>query len=52
MRKGLRRLWEGVCSVARWIDTANMVLEALIFAVIVIAGVGIGIYRCVGNVLP
>ena len=41
-----------MCSLADWLNTTDMVLEGLIFAVIVVAGVGIGIYRCVGNVLP
>jgi len=34
------------------INIADMALETLIFALIVIVGAGIGIYRCVSNVLP
>jgi len=35
-----------------WINIADMALTTFIFALIVIVGAGIGIYRCIGNVLP
>ena len=41
-----------MCSLADWLNTADMVLTALIIAVMVLGAIGISIYRCVGNVLP
>ena len=51
-RRGIHLLWDGMRSLMDGINIADMALETLIFALIVIVGAGIGIYRCVSNVLP